>query len=264
LPKQKIIKKSNLDKFYTKSEIAKSCLEELYEFTNKDDLFIEPSAGSGSFFNQINSENKIGLDIEPDNDQILRQDWFSYEPERDCVIVGNPPFGSRNSLTNGFIKHGLKFAKIIAFILPAVYRKETMQKIFPDNWKLAKDIDVPKNAFILENEEYHVPCVFQIWIKDYHTNLRESVKPIYQTTDFEFVDKSLADWFMFGAAPNKIIIPSDVKSSNRGYYFNSSLEIKQKLENIKWTDYALSSVNGGAAWFTKKQIINIYGETYGK
>lgn len=269
MPKTKIVQKHKNDKFYTKEYVVDICLDVVYphiEFDN--DIIIEPSAGNGAFYNKIHNNKKIGLDIEPEHPDILCSDWFTYiPPSNDCVIVGNPPFGTRNILSKKFIEHGLKYAKIIAFILPKVYRKETMQKVFTDDWSLIEDIDIPENSFLLNGDSYHVPCIFQVWINKnlYNTqkeNLRESEKDTIHVTDFIFGNKKTGNYFIFGAAPHKIIPSENVLANNRGYYIICDEKVKTKLEKINWKDHSLSSVNGGASWFTKKQILTIYGDIY--
>jgi len=99
------------------------------------DLVIEPSAGNGAFSRNIKHNNFIALDIEPENDKIIQQDWFEYKPnqEGDILVIGNPPFGKRNMLSKKFIQHAMTFAKTIAFILPDVYNKHTLQSVFFSN-----------------------------------------------------------------------------------------------------------------------------------
>jgi hypothetical protein len=54
------VRKEGLDKFYTLPECSKKCIDktcELY-YIARWDLIVEPSAGNGSFFNQIQSDKK--------------------------------------------------------------------------------------------------------------------------------------------------------------------------------------------------------------
>ena len=53
----------NLDKFYTQSSCSKKCIDKVFELYPETghDLIVEPSAGNGSFLNQITSKNKIGI-----------------------------------------------------------------------------------------------------------------------------------------------------------------------------------------------------------
>lgn len=269
MPKTKIVQKHKNDKFYTKDYVVDVCLDVVYPFIDFDnDLIVEPSAGNGAFYNKIKYTNKIGIDIEPEHSDILYGNWLTYTPSsKDCIIIGNPPFGTRNILSQKFIEHGIKYAKIIAFILPKVYRKETMQNVFTDEWSLIEDIDIPENAFLLNGNSYHVPCIFQVWINkslyDTHKkNLRETEKEPVHVTDFTFGNKKTGNYFIFGAAPHKIIPSKNVLTNNRGYYIICDEKVKSNLEKINWKDYSLSSVNGGASWFTKKQILTIYGDIY--
>ena len=262
MPINKIKQKCKNDKFYTKPKVAEHCLDVLLSFVDSDNYFIEPSSGSGSFSDLL-PNNHIALDIEPENEKIAKMDFFDFEVPKHSVVVGNPPFGERNTLTKKFIKHSLN-AKCIAFVLPSVFCKETLQKVFPENWSLVYNEILPDNSFTFNGKDYHVPCVFQIWLKDdtVHDNLRESMKPVFKTDDFTFTNKEDANCFMFGAAPHKIVEIEEVTCNNRGYWIHASPEIIERLRNIPWKKYALSSVNGGVAWYTKKQILNIYGECY--
>ena len=82
--------KDDLDRFYTKDSVARSCIDNLLGFCEEGDLFVEPSAGGGAFFRQL-PENKIGVDLSPAVDGVVEHDWLTYPVPQDCVIVGNPP-----------------------------------------------------------------------------------------------------------------------------------------------------------------------------
>lgn len=266
MPKIKIQKKSIHDKFYTKPYVAQICYDKVSYYFSNNDFLIEPSAGSGSFSN-IMRNPMVAYDLVPENSNIIMGNWFDQDVPHNSVIIGNPPFGTRNELTNKFIMHGITKAKCVAFILPMVYKKETMQKVFPQNWKLVEEWILPNDSFTINTVDYHVPCVFQIWINQdrydiSYNNIRESSKEKLKTSDFDFVKKDEANYFIFGAAPAKIIKPDLVSTNNRGYYIKCDDTVVNKIINIDWNKYSLSSVNGGVSWFTKQQIINAYCETY--
>ena len=116
----------NLDKYYTIDSTVERCLSILS--INDYDAVIEPSAGNGAFYHAINHQNKIGIDIEPEHKNIMKQDWFSYEINNSyqkVLVVGNPPFGRYHGLSSAFIKRALSFSNVhtVAFILPNVYKK---------------------------------------------------------------------------------------------------------------------------------------------
>jgi hypothetical protein len=66
--------------------------------------FLEPSAGCGNFLNYLN--NYIALDIKPEDDRIIKQDFLKWTTEQDDLItIGNPPFGSRSKMAINFFNH---------------------------------------------------------------------------------------------------------------------------------------------------------------
>jgi|SRR5690625_3543644 len=255
--------KDPLDRFYTKPSVALMCVNKVLKIVSEDDTFTEPSAGSGNFLELLPRKTRKGYDIDPCHQEVVEADYLTTSPP-EGVVVGNPPFGKRNSLTKAFIKHSLS-ADMIAFILPSVFRKETLQRVFPANWKLIEDIALPDNSFVFEGGSYHVPCVFQIWVDKEGTyggvgeDLRESSKETKTTTDFTFTSKKDGEWFQFGASPSRIILAKEVDKNNRGYYIkDASQEVLDTLRAIPWKEVALSSVSGGVAWFTKTQIVDAY------
>ena len=60
------------------------------------------------------SFEKIGIDLEPMSDDIIKQDYFNWiSPlNNDIVVFGNPPFGRQSSLTKAFISKSCNFANI--------------------------------------------------------------------------------------------------------------------------------------------------------
>ena len=86
-----------VDQFFTNKDIALKCYNTLTELLNVNefDVHLEPSAGSGSFFNIMDDTRRIGLDIEPKEEGITKMNFFDYQPEKDTkylVVGGNPPF----------------------------------------------------------------------------------------------------------------------------------------------------------------------------
>lgn len=256
------VTKNVFDKYYTKPEVAKQMLDVLYKYTNSDDTYIEPSAGNGSFYNQMVGK-KIGYDLVPECEGVITSDYLKVDIPDNCVVVGNPPFGKRNKLTKEFIKNSLN-SRIIAFILPKSFEKETTQKVFPKNWALVENVELPLNSFTNFGADYSIPCVFQIWIKDYlGMNKRESLKPHTSTNAFKRVSKEQASHFIFGASPRKVIYPDQVNSNNRGYYIKfTTTEDYNKFLKVPWDIYRKGSASGGVSWFTYKEIEKAYVDHY--
>ena len=110
------IRKEGLDKFYTNINIVNLCinyLENLYKWDYWD-LVIEPSAGSGNFLNNIPFNNKIGIDIEPENTNIIKENYLNYNIntkylDKKILVIGNPPFGRQSSLAIKFFNKSANF-----------------------------------------------------------------------------------------------------------------------------------------------------------
>ena len=177
------------DQFYTNETVAKSCIQSiinLLPFTS-DYLWIEPSAGNGSFLHNIPvSFQKIGLDLEPNAIDIVKQDYLKWIPpsNKDIVVFGNPPFGRQSSLAKSFISKSCKFAKIIAFILPKSFTKPSMFNAFDLKFHLIHSTELDKDSFVINGSKYDVPCVFQIWQKaDTDRKIEEKINP----SGFEYV-----------------------------------------------------------------------------
>lgn len=260
-------KKCDFDKFYTNPKVVK----ELMKYVDLDayDLIIEPSAGNGSFSNETKNHNSIALDLAPEAEGIIQQDWFLYSiPENfeNVLIIGNPPFGERNKLSKEFIKHALSFSnvKTVAFVLPNVYKKHTNQKLFPKNWRLAQEIALPEDSFLLEGEPYHVPCSFFIFTQFKGLKDLRFREELYQThPDFSFSKEDDFDFFVMGASPTVIKQKEEISPTNRGYYIKSNIDpekLKRNIKNINWSAFGNSSANGGVSWFSKPEFIKIYDE----
>jgi hypothetical protein len=158
------------DQFYTNENVAKSCIQHiltLLPFTTEY-LWVEPSAGNGSFLHNIPPTfEKIGLDLDPNAKDIHKQDYLEWTPPtyKDIIVFGNPPFGRQASLAKSFISKSCKFAKVVAFILPKSFTKPSMFNAFDLKFHLIKSVELEKNSFSINGTKYDVPCVFQIWQK---------------------------------------------------------------------------------------------------
>lgn len=252
-------KKFNLDKLYTKPQIAKQCIDRL-DFSRYSGV-VEPSAGSGNFYNSITHPQKIGFDLFPESDDIFQQDWLSFsEPLVNCLVIGNPPFGIRNALSIKFINHAEDLgAETIAFILPNVFNKYTLQRKI--RYGISMVYKLPLNSFTHNGEDYSIPCSFFILEKNGPDTMRFNPDNFKHHDDFYFSTKDDYDFFIMGAAPHNV--KTIVDQNNRGYYIkcNKSVgTITKKFQTIPWSDFGNSSASGGVSWFTKPEIIKIYSE----
>lgn len=158
------------DQYYTKVSVAKDCIDAiLSKFAEASQYqWIEPSAGNGSFLKALPSSiQRLGIDLDPKMDCILKGDFLAWEPssEGKRVFFGNPPFGKQGSLAKSFIQHSAKYAELIAFILPKSFVKPSMSRAFPSKFHCILEKELPKDSFEVNGKPYDVPCVFQVWRK---------------------------------------------------------------------------------------------------
>lgn len=181
------------DKYYTNSDVVELCGNIIIDNCSikRKDLIIEPSAGNGAFIPIIKklSGNYRFYDIEPKHPKIKKADYLSIEnPKHNgkIYVIGNPPFGKKMILCKAFIKKSAEFADTIAFILPSTFKKRSKWSCFPLDFRLEKQIDIPKNAFLHNGNPKDINCVFQIWKKHVHPRHRYiRPKPI----GFKFVER---------------------------------------------------------------------------
>jgi len=238
----KRIIKSKLDKFYTKIEVSKKLLN-LIDYKSFD-IVIDPSCGNGSFFNQIDHPHKIGIDIDPDINDVLTQDFLTYQPNiknKKILIIGNPPFGKQGSLALKFIKKSAEYSNTIAFILPLSFMKDSMKNKIPEYFHLKYEKKLKENSFLLNNNDYNVKCCFQIWEKkDFK---RKKIIPIKENGFIYTKNKQNADLAIrrVGIYAGKAFIETMNKSEQSHYFI--ILNDKSKISSIintlktkKWND----------------------------
>ena len=161
------------DKFYTKTDIAKKCIDAVIRRIPgaEDFVWIEPSAGNGSFLRNLPEKyEKIGVDLEPGAPGIIEADFLKWHyngmvANKKTIIFGNPPFGRQASMAKAFIKKSCLFADVIAFILPKSFMKPSMSSAFDAKFHMEFATELAKDSFLINGVAHDVPCVFQIWVK---------------------------------------------------------------------------------------------------
>ena len=236
------LKRNIIDKFYTNKTSVELCCSLIKQnlSINSEDLIIEPSAGNGSFIEEIKllSENYKFYDLKPESSEIIEQDYLDlnykdiHSQYKKIHIIGNPPFGRQSSLAIKFIKKSCEFCDSISFILPKSFKKDSMRKSFDLKFHLLFEEDLPEKSFLVNNEEYNVPCVMQIWIKKkINRTISEKLEPI----NFKFVNKDNNPDISFRrVGVNAGVISSEIKDKSiQSHYFIKFTNNKSGNENIK-------------------------------
>lgn len=151
------------------AHLAQQCLDVLASHYRLDDfaLVVEPSAGEGVFFDRLPESNRVGLDIDPRHDGLLKADFLRWRPKRGLrriLTVGNPPFGQRAAIAFDFLHHACSFSDVVAFILPRSFNKNTFQNRVRNDFHLVNSFDC-NEFFRPDGTTVEVNTVFQIWEK---------------------------------------------------------------------------------------------------
>ncbi len=82
-----------LDQFYTKEPVAEKYAKIVFEYIKENDIqidiFMEPSAGTGSFFKLLPEDKRLGVDLEPKCEDVVRGDFFDYKWDQTKKIFNN-------------------------------------------------------------------------------------------------------------------------------------------------------------------------------
>ena len=119
-----------------------------------NDIYLEPSAGNGSFIPYLKDNKYVAYDIEPESEEIIKQDFLLFEPEyKDYIVIGNPPFGKRSRLAIDFLNHATSMAKVIGFIIPkSVFKSvdfpQPLEPTIQSTSSLSKAKEILSIAFI--------------------------------------------------------------------------------------------------------------------
>lgn len=283
------------DQFFTPIATAQYCynifLQILlaYGDNEADYSYIEPSAGNGNFLGVFPPDRRVGLDIEPRNDEIICADYLSWKPQSrpptKNVVFGNPPFGLRGHLALKFINHSYEFADYVCFILPQLFesdgkgvpRKRVQGYNLIHSEKLDTDFEEPTEDEAKGVKKVKVECIFQIWSK-HHKNddyiikdNKTDVMKIYSLSDGGTPSTTRnikmaynCDIYIpstcFGKENMKYYESFDELPHKKGYgiVFNENKdENVDKFKRVKWCDVAFLSTNS-AYNIRTSQILKLF------
>ena len=169
IPRRK--RKVGLEPFYTSRPLAQRCvaLVEARFPLGTFPLVLEPAAGDGAFLDLLPHATRLGLDLHPATTGILQADFLHWTPppphddaNANVLTVGNPPFGQRGSMAIAFLNRACQFSRVVAFILPRSFRKDTFLNRIDRRFHLVhqEDCDAFRRP---DNAPVRIKAVFQVW-----------------------------------------------------------------------------------------------------
>jgi hypothetical protein len=243
-----------LDKFYTKPDIAKLCADIFWKhLEDKTSFVVEPSAGAGVFAPYVS----LMLDLLPEGENIKQQDFLTFDSFNYANYLGNPPFGKNSSLAKAFFNHAAKGKGYIGFILPRTFRKVSIQNSIDLHFHLVEEVLLPENSFTLEGKNYPVPCVFQVW--KYSDVKREKIKLPTTHPDFSFVSSEEADFSLRRVGGNAGKLNDHNNFSPSSNYFIKGA-VKDVFEELEEDFRAVAKDTAGNPSLSKGEIVRIYSD----
>lgn len=265
----------SLDQFYTKPDIAQECYTILKQHVNIDefDYIVEPSAGKGAFFSLLDKTKRIGLDVEPKNELIIKKDYFKYNPQSvgKYLVIGNPPFGKISSLAIKFFNKSSEYADVIAFIVPRTFKRVSVQNQLNMNFYLTYNEDLPTKPCCFE-PPMSAKCCFQIWTK----NSDEARKPVkYDKThpDFAFVKLGPKDKNNQPTPPTDVDFVIKAYGTNCGtikdtnlnilrpkswHWIKAHINVEELKNKFKSIDYSMSKDTVRQDSIGQQELIHLY------
>lgn len=261
------------DSYYTDPEYAMHCCKmiksKFYRF--RIDNIIEPSAGNGSFYGGIkllckNKQRSFSMyDIDPKQVYINKKDFFDILIESNSLVIGNPPFGFSANLAIKFFNYAAKQkAKLIAFILPRTFKKDSVKTKLNLNYKLVYEEDCPKDVFLLDGKKYNVPCVFQVWA---YTNKKRKVE--YWSVENKWIEFTTPENATFclrrvGGRAGQLLEGDIFKYSKVSTYFCIE-KVKGSKNVLKAIDFGeVINSTAGVKSLSKREIHKLLHEHYNK
>jgi hypothetical protein len=263
------------EQYYTPKELSSKCIAFVNSFfpLEEFDFIVEPSAGDGSFLQELPGHKTIAIDIDPKSSEIIKADFLAWAPTpkyagAKVLTIGNPPFGARASVALKFIAHAAEFSDVIAFVLPMSFNKYTFQNMVPSMFHLKASFDCT-DIFLTGENTRQVKTVFQIWVKSEaprtrvtrkmtHTHFKMRHAHLSRTTAEEL--EVLRNKYAFAIAQvGSNFAPRDPRAITQGsYWFIEPLEpdVRERFSRMSFSH--LDGMNVAHKSLSKSDIIEAY------
>ena len=288
---------ANNDQFFTKRAVAAKCLARVREVVGALEDFacvLEPSAGTGAFFDALPRGKRVGVDIDAaPGSECVKKDFLKIKAapakkrppdhfvvtdklgrtvripceSKNVLVVGNPPFGKNAATAIEFVNHALELADTVCFVLPRTFNKASAQGRVDRRAHLVFSEDVEDGAFEFNGQDYNVPCTFQIWKVRENQPRRELFQAVRTHPDFTFVsDCSKRGVF----AVQRVGVNAGTvkkgaamkKASPNSHYFilpkDQSDRVFKRMQSAEMASSSVKHQTAGCPSISKDELISMY------
>lgn len=234
------------DKYYTPYHVVKEVVNTVKGLDLPISNIIEPSAGNGAFIEALSNAFPTTevdyYDLHPEHNLIKEQNFLALDVpyQKDRLIIGNPPFGNRNSLSVKFYKKAITLGDYIAFILPISQLDNTKQMyefdlIYSKGLGINKysNVDLhccfniykrPENGL---NDKPKAPVIEGLTVVEYRRDKEDSYRKKVKDGYFH----SIGSWGSVGVIPKYIGY-----YSMELYFYSDNQKIIDVVMSIDWRD----------------------------
>jgi hypothetical protein len=262
-----------MDQFYTKPDVSKKCINLLKEKVDLSvfDCLLEPSAGTGSFFNLLDETKRIGIDLEPKCNEIKCLNFFDFkfDKTKKYLAIGNPPFGRVCSVAVKFFNYAAEFCDVIAFIIPRTFKRTSIQNKLNLNFKLIFSEDLPLKPCCFE-PKMNAKCCFQIWQKQ--DTKRKKILFDKCHPDFDFLKLGPndtnnqptcpdgADFALkaYGSGCGEIKMEMTELRPKSWHWIKSKINLETLIDNFNKIDYKISEDTVRQNSIGQGELIHLY------
>ena len=232
------------DKYYTPSHVVEEVVSAVKGLDLPISNIIEPSAGNGAFIEALsNAFPTIEVnyyDLHPEHNLIKEQDFLTLDVpyQKDRLIIGNPPFGNRNSLSVKFYKKAITLGDYVAFILP-ISQLDNTKQMYEFDLIYSKDLGAdkysgvglhcclniykrPENGL---NSKPKAPIIDGLEVIEYRRDKEDSYRKKVKDGYFH----SICSWGSVGVVPKHIGY-----YSMELYFYSEDQKVKDIVMSVDW------------------------------
>ena len=250
------------DAYFTKASVATHCMQQLKTLLRKwrisKPLFLEPAAGAGAWLDALPKNAQfVAYDIAPADPRVEQGDFYKMTLPTGAVVIGNPPFGFAAKEAVGFFNHAAQLqSKVIAFIVPRTFKKQSIQNKLDRNYHLEFELDLEDNSFLVNGISHNVPCCFQIWRRKKTT--RTIVEYTIDNPWFEFTTPARASFAVrrVGGQAGRVLNGTDHSVSST-YFIRPKIDERELLKAFYAIDLAIVDQTAGVRSISKRELVSL-------